>query len=265
MEKIGRRSFCGTVAMAIPLVCLNAKFGENSSGQSDAVIDSLADEISQITKDGIQHGFKGEHLRRYAGVVRTFDAYLEEKGTNKGFDDRLDMDDYSQLNPAHIARITTQYWQKRAINFDEDELAAQLAITPEEYREMKKAIKKRGGIRALNKEASDLFERKAKEFDANANKDGADFKKGAFRFPFRSQSSRSNFVQVQDFPDPSELMLMATGTSVDCLCKSLLVEGSILGLICATGLCPPCCAAAAAMIALKNLLEAFGACNASRC
>ena len=147
MEKIGRRSFCGTVAMAIPFVCLNAKFGEKSSGQSDAVIDSLADEISQITKDGIQHGFKGEHLRRYAGVVRTFDACLEEKGSNQDFDNRLDMDDYSQLNPAYTARITTQYWQKRAINFDEDELTAQLAITPEEYQEMKKAIKKRGGIR----------------------------------------------------------------------------------------------------------------------
>ena len=251
--------------MAIPLVCLNAKFGENPSGQSDAVIDSLADEISQITKDGIQHGFKGEHLRRYAGVVRTFDAYLEEKGTNKGFDDRLDMDDYSQLNPAHTARITTQYWQKRAINFDEDELAAQLAITPEEYREMKRAIKKRGGIRALNKEASDLFERKAKEFDANANKDGADFKKGAFRFPFRPQSSRSNFVQVQDFPDPSQLMIMATGSSMDCLCKALLVAGCMLAIAFEGVICAQCCVVAALMIGMENLLEAFGACNASRC
>jgi hypothetical protein len=265
MEKIGRRSFCGTVAMAIPLVCLNAKFGENSSGQSDAVIDSLADEISQITKDGIQHGFKGEHLRRYAGVVRTFDACLEEKGSNQDFDNRLDMDDYSQLNPAYTARITTQYWQKRAINFDEDELTAQLAITPEEYREMKKAIKKRGGIRALHREVSDLFERKAKEYDANANKDGADFKKGAFRFPFRPQSSRSNFVQVQDFPDPSQLMIMAMGSSIDCLCKALLVEGSVLAIACSIAICAPCCAAAALMIAMENILESFGTCNANRC
>ena len=265
MEKIGRRSFCGTVAMAIPLACLNAKLGENSSGQSDAVIDSLADEISQITKDGIQHGFKGEHLRRYAGVVRTVDAYLEEKGSNQDFDNRLDVDDYSQLNPAHTARITAQYWQKRAINFDEGELAAQLAITPEDYREVKKAIKRRGGIRGLNKEVSDLFERKAKEYDANANKDGADFKKGAFRFPFRPQSSRSNFVQVQDFPDPSQLMILAVGSSTDCLCKALLVQGSILGIICAAVLCAPCCAAAATIIAVENLLEAVGACNANRC
>ena len=250
--------------MAIPLVCLNAKFGEKSSGQSDAVIDSLADEISQITKDGIQNGFKGEHLRRYAGVVRTFDACLEEKGSNQDFDNRLDMDDYSQLNPAYTARITTQYWQKRAINFDEDELAAQMAITPEDYREMKRAIKRRGGIRALNKEVSDLFERKAKEYDANANKDGADFKKGAFRFPFRLQSSRSNFVQVQDFLDPSVLLGMSAGINMDCLCKALSVEASILGIICAAG-CAPCCAAAATMIAVKNLLEAFGACSASRC
>ena len=252
--------------MALPLLCLNAKYDENPSGSTtDALIDSLADEMSQITKDGVQHGFKGEHLRRYAGVVRTFDAYLEQKGSNKDFDNRLDVDDYSQLNPAYIARITTQYWQKRAINFDEDELAAQLAITPEEYRETKKAIKKRGGIRELHKEVSDLFERKAKEYDANANKDGSDFKKGAFRFPFRPQSPRSNFVQVQDFPDPSQLMIMATGSSMDCLCKALLVAGSVLAIACATAICAPCCAAAACMIAMENLLEAVGACNSNRC
>ena len=123
------------------------------------------------------------------------------------------------MNPAHTARITTQYWQKRAIDFDENELAAQLTISPADYREMKKAIKKHGGIRALHKDAADLFERKAKEYDANAHKDGADAKKGPARFPFQPQSSRSNFLQVQDFPDPSQLLTMSLGSSSDASAK----------------------------------------------
>ncbi len=266
MEKIGRRSFCGMAAMAVPLICLNAKLGGNSPGQADAVIDSLADEISQVTKDGVQKGFRGEHMRRYAGVVRTFDAYLEQKGNNKDFDNKLDDDDYSQINPAYTARITTEYWKKRAIDFDEDELAAQLAaITPADYRAMKQAIKKRGGIRVLHKGTSDLFERKAKEYDAHANKEGADLEKVPIQFPFRSKSSRSNFIQVQDFPDPSQLMLMSIGNSADCLCKALLVEGSILAMLCATVVCPECCPISAVMLAIKDLLEAFGACNSNRC
>ena len=117
MEKIARRMFCGTAMMAFPLLRLHAGTGEDVPSLADAVIDILADQISGITADGAQNGFKAEHFRRYAGLVRTFDAYLEQKGTNRQFNDRLDDDDFYRVNPAFTAQITAHYWQKHAIHW----------------------------------------------------------------------------------------------------------------------------------------------------
>jgi len=280
MEKIARRMFCGTAMMAFPLLRLHAGTGEDVPSLADAVIDILADQISGITADGAQNGFKAEHFRRYAGLVRTFDAYLEQKGTNRQFNDRLDDDDFYRVNPAFTAQITAHYWQKHAISVDENELAAQLTITAAEYRELKKAIKRRGGAQALHNAIAAMFDLKAKELESSVVRIGAVFG-NPIRLPNRGKLPRPKFIPAQfQIPDLSGIMspdlagvippelatiLASYGSSLDCLCKALLVEGSVLALFCALAACVPCCPIAAIAIALKNLLEAFHMCDANNC
>ena len=281
MEKIARRMFCGTAMMAFPLLRLHAGAGEDVPLPADAVIDILADQITGITADGAQNGFKAEHFRRYAGLVRTFDAYLEQKGTNREFNDRLDDDDFYRVNPAFTAQVTAQYWQKHAIHFDENALAAQLTIGAAEYRELKRAIKRRGGVQTLHKAVAAAFDLKAKECEDKVIKIGATFG-NPLRLPHRGKLPQPRFMpaQFQIPPDPSGAMppdlagivppdlaavLASYGSSLDCLCKALLVEGSVLALFCAMAVCVPCCPIAAIAIALKNLLEAFHMCDANNC
>jgi hypothetical protein len=252
MDTIARRSFCGTALMGLPLLKLAA---EGRSGRDDGpspIIDNLADEISRITFDGAQHGFNGEHFRRYAGVMRTFDAVLEDKGINRELDKELDDDDYYKLDLRRASEATVDYWNKHGIAFDQGNLASLMAIDAAKYREIKKAIKRQGGVRAIHRSAAEAFEHKAREHGEH----------GAALLKVRPTLHNERVV-FPGIKEP-EFVLAQFDSSIDCLCKALLTEGYILvilgfifgGVLGAIG---------SLEIAIANLLIMFGACNVGNC
>lgn len=258
MQTIGRRTFCGTAVMAFPMLMLHADEKGNRSGQSGTVIDSLADEFTRITTDGAHHGFRGEHFRRYAGIVRTLDAYMEDKGRSTEVNNRLDDDDFDKVNPAFAAHITTEFWNKHGIEFRENDLAAQYAIDRAKYLEIKKAIKKQGGVRALHASIADIFERKAKDHETVALKSGADVRNGRLVLSPPRKSQRSEFTTIQ-FPFVNPFM------SPDCICLEMVVAGCLMVALCVTLIAPECCPIAASIFAFEKLLESLGLCRPSDC
>jgi len=257
MDTIARRTFCGTALMGLPLLKLTA---EDRSGRDDGpspIIDNLADEISRITSDGAQNGFKGEHFRRYAAVMRTFDAVLEDKGINRDLDKELDEDDYHKLDLRRASETAVDYWNKHGIAFDQGNLASLMAIDAAKYREIKKAMKRHGGVRAIHRSTADVFERKAKEHGEH----GVALLKGG-------PTLRNDRVVLPRFRGPEFVLaqydMFFSDVSIDCLCKALLTEGYILvilgffsgGFLGAIG---------SLLIAIANLLLMFGACNLGNC
>jgi hypothetical protein len=258
MEKIARRTFCGATILALPLLCLRAQGDEEPFDQSDAVLDTLADEVSRIAADGAQNGFKAEHFRRCAGVIRTFDACLEEEGTNRRLNSRLDDDDFYMLNPSLTAQKTVDYWSKHGLHLDKDDLTARLAMDGNAYRETKRNIKKLGGVRALHASTAGALDRKATEYEASAFKEGPGIRKDRLALASSSRSRRAGFMPVQ-------LDLgMLVGADLDCLCGALIVEGALLALTCVVG-CGPCCIPAVFLLALEKFLEGIGLCTPANC
>ncbi len=268
MEKIARRRFCGTALLALPLLCLRAKGGENVLGQSDPILDTLADEFTRIAADGAQNGFNAEHYRRCAGIVRTFDARLEEKGINRDLNGRLDEDDFYKLNPNLAARMAADFWNRHGIRLSTADLEARLTVDPTSYREMKKRIKKLGGIRVLHAGYAEALERKARENATASSTGGAVMRNGFVAFP-SSNTAREKFTTVQydyqfDFDINDYDINALLNTNRDCLCQAMIVEGALLSLACLAG-CVPCCVPGAFILALEKFFESMGICSPSRC
>jgi hypothetical protein len=257
MQKIARRSFCGTALMAFPLLGLSFQDNEGT-GASDRVLDSIADEFARITTDGAQHGFRAEHFRRYASNMRIFDAHMEGRGVNKETNRKLEEEDYPQLNPVRTAQSVVEFWKKHGLYFDQDDLAGSLSIDVKSYKSLKSAIKKNGGVRKLHAKIADSFERKAKEFEAAAYHGGPRIKAGRVTIPRSEVSGRPLFVPAQF--DVS----MFAGFSLDCLCRAMIIEGSLLSLLCVVGLLP-CCEIAAFLLAFEKLMEGLGMCSPNGC
>jgi hypothetical protein len=269
MEKIARRRFCGTALLTLPLFCLPAKGNEDPSDQSDPILDALADEITRIAADGAQNGFKAEHYRRCAGVVRTFDARLEEKGANREVNNRLDDDDFYKLNPSITAQMTVDYWNRHGVRLSTSDLEARLTVDPAAYREIKKRIKRLGGIRVLHASYAAALERKAKESTIAALREGVAMRNGFVTFPSPG-NAREKFMAVQYDLDLNNFDLnnldidFFLNTNLDCLCRAMIVEGALLSLACLAG-CAPCCVPAGVLLALEKLFEGCGMCSPSRC
>jgi hypothetical protein len=251
MDNIARRTFCGTALMALPLLKLNAKDNDIQNNNSSLIIDNLADEISRITFDGAQHGFNGEHFRRYAGVMRTFDTVLEDKGINRELDKELDDDDYYKLDLRRASEATLNYWNKHGIAFDQGNLASLMAIDAAKYREIKKAIKRQGGVRAIHRSAAEAFERKAQEHGDALLK---------LRLPLHDERVVFPGVKEPEFV----LAQFGYGVNEDCLCKALLTEGYIL-VVLGFFFGAVLSAIGSLEIAIANLLIMFGACNVGNC
>jgi hypothetical protein len=271
MEKIGRRSFCGTALLTFPLLSLCAKDNDRASGsdQPDPLIDILAGEFVRTTADGAQNGFRAEHYRQYASQVRILDAGLESRGMNGEINKRLDdEDDYYRLNPEFAAKNTATFWRKQGVLLNESDLAARLAVDREAYREAKKTIKQRGGVRALHASVAAVFERKAHEQGTAALRGGPVFQNGRILFPPASDTSRSSKFMAVQFDPQAALDSMypniVRGPNWDCLCRAMIVEGSLLALACLAFILP-LCEAGAFLLALEKLMEGLGICDAKRC
>jgi hypothetical protein len=256
MDSMARRTFCGTALMTLPLLKLSAGARSVREDSPSPIIDGLADEVSRITAEGARNGFRGEHFRRYAGVMRTLDAVLEDKGINREVDKHLDADDYNKLDPARAAHIVVDYWNKHGISFNEGDLATSLAIDATSYREIKKAIKRQGGIRPLHGYAADAFDRKAKEYGTVSFKGGPLFRDNRLVLPHPREAE---FIPAQ-----WEFVGLTFGADVNCLCKAMLTEGYILiilgffsgGVLDTIG---------SLLIAIANLMMIFGVCNPAMC
>jgi hypothetical protein len=308
MEKTTRRMFCGTALMAFPAMTLTAKGvdigGERSSNGSDAIFDALADEFTRITADGAQNGFKAEHFRRYAGFIRMMDVQMEYKGVNREANKRLDDDDFHKLNPIKSAKFISEYWRTRNLDLCEDEIAAQWIMDRRVYREGKMAIKKIGGVRALNARVAKYFEIKAQEYETAVFRGGPFIRQGRIAFP--RQDDKAAFINAQyaepegqisedmvqlmeqlkeypvvehetyDYSDPPmgdpawhsvngpEPASLFSNRRRDCLCRAMVVLSAILALICLCG-CAPCCLASASMSAVEKLMEGLRLCNPNNC
>lgn len=262
MKRFTRKMFCGAVLLAFPILGLHArdKAADVIDRQPDSVMDALADEMIRITSDGTRNGIKAEHFRRLAGLVRTFDAHLEENGTNRELDSRLEEDDAFRLNPAQTARVTADYWKTKGVHFDESDLMARLSMESRTYLETKLAIKRRGGVRALHRAIAEAFEQKARELEALAFRDGPSVRRDPVALRGLGIFPRQEFTRAQY--DYSDLI----GVNVDCLCKAMVTEGQLLTFACL--MIPGCealCVPAAVLLGLEKLMEAYGMCVPSRC
>jgi hypothetical protein len=189
-----------------------------------------------------------------------FDAHLEDKGTNRELNGKLDDEDLYKMNPALGARITVEFWQKKGIHFNENEIAARLSMDAATYRETKKAIKAQGGVRAVHKAIAHALERKAKEFETVAFRGGPAIRNGRIAVADRGAFRQPEFMPVQyDYA-------WLYRSDMDCLCKAMVTEGVILTIACLTcPVCQPVCVPAAIMLAMEKLFESFGWCVPSRC
>jgi hypothetical protein len=260
MEKTTRRMFCGTAIMAAPALTLLAKDREIEGGfsdSSDPIFDALAGEFTRVTTDGAQFGFKSEHFRRYAGFMRILDAHMEGKGLNRELNKSMDEDDFHRLDPVRAAKSTVEYWRKHNVEMREDELTERLMVDWRSYSEIKKAIKKQGGVHALNVKVAELFERKAKEYETSSFRGGPVIREGRVSFP--RQSDRPLFMKAQY----EWLGTIVLGVDIDCLCKAMVTVGSLFSLLC-IGF-PVACIPAAIFLAIEKLMEGFDFCDPHKC
>jgi hypothetical protein len=290
MELTTRRKFCGTAIMALPTVAVLAKaktidFGD-SSDSPDPIFNSIADEFTRITIDGAQKGYKSEHFRGYAGIMKILDAQMENKGINKETDQKLDEDDFYKSNPIRSAKSVSDYWRKWRIEIREDELIERMVMDGKSYHEWKKAIKKKGGVRALHVRIASAFEQKAKEYETSALRTGPSFQQGRIWFP--RQEEKPFFLKAQQVTPDDVLMRFISedniavtpssyeiynlaismgfgGVNLDCLCKGMVVEGIILSMACLSTICAPCCVPAALLVAIEKIMEGFSMCSPNRC
>ncbi len=264
---MSRRGFCGSALLALPLTHAFGKGKEKDlfPEVSDPVMDALADAFASTTLDGVNNGFSAEHFHQYAGQVRIFDAYLEEKGTNARMNRKLGDDDWFLLNPNDLADMTQRYWKQHGILFEGNHLIRLASVDPYSYGAIKKAIKAQGGVQALHRRIAAVFEHKAEEFSHLNLHSRLTIRDGSILFPaLQNTAPRHAFLHTQyeelDLNDPSTLV----DVDLDCLCKAMAVEGAALSILCAT-VCQPCCVPSAVMLALVTLMESFGYCSSDRC
>ncbi len=261
MEKIARRKFCGAAIMAFPLMGLQARESKTDHSQNDTVLDVLADEVARITHDGAQKGFRAEHFRRYAGVIRAFDAHMEDKGVNRELNQRLDEDDlYNKIDPVALAQATMDYWEKKGLRFNKNDLVSRLATTPRYSLQIKRAIKNQGGVRALNRAFADAIELKAREFEKTALRGGPLIYNGIVTFAQSSSLRQAEFMYVQDDFDFGIFI----GRELDCFCAAINVQAGILWILCLAGFAPAC-APAAWLTAILMIMEGLRMCDSSKC
>ncbi|MBN2318970.1 MAG: hypothetical protein JXR49_07830 [Acidobacteria bacterium] len=261
MEKMNRRAFCGTSLLALPLMSVFAEEKKNKacSNIPDPIMDVLSDEFAKTTFEGARNGFGAEHFRQYAGHVRILDAHLHAKGTNKKLDKKLDEDDYHLLDPDRTVRMTTEYWKKHGILINENKLREQISFDMDSYGLMKKAIKKRGGVRSLHESVAEALERKAGESETVVFRGGPIIRNGNVIFP--DSGNPPHQIKPADFQLDFHSFI---GVDLDCLCKAMAVEGSVLALMCVLG-CVPCCAPSAVLLALETLMNSTGVCDPTLC
>jgi len=261
MEKMHRRTFCGTSLLALPLMNVFAGETDNKccSDSQDPVMEVLADEFARTTFDGARNGFGTGHFQQYAGQVRIFDAHLDNKGINKKVDKNLDEDNYHLLDPDRTVRMTADYWKKHGVLINESNLRDQVSLDMDSYGRMKKTIKKGGGVQALHQSFAEAFERKARELETVVVRGGPMIRNGQVTFPVPGNPAHQikSADLVLDFHS-------FIGIDLDCLCKAMAVEGAILAIICAFG-CVPCCVPSAVLLALETLINSIGFCDPSLC
>jgi hypothetical protein len=261
MEKTTRRMFCGTAILATPALTLLAKDQGIEGGFSDShdpLYDALADEFTRVTADGAQFGFKSEHFRRYAGFMRIVNAHMEGKGLNRELNKRMDEDDFHRLDPVRAAKSTVEYWRKHNVEMREDDLTERLMMDWRSYTEIKKAIKKQGGVGALNAKVAEVFERKAKEYETSSFRGGPVIREGRISFP--RQNDQQLFIKAQW----EWLGTIILGFDIDCLCRAMVTTGAICGLICVFGV-PVACIPSAFLLAFEKLMEGLDLCDPHKC
>ncbi|MBN2242271.1 MAG: hypothetical protein JW793_06235 [Acidobacteria bacterium] len=260
MQKMDRRVFCGTTLLALPIMNGFAKDERACLDIPDPVMDALADEFARTTFDGARNGFVAGHFRQYAAQIRILDAHLDVGGVNKKIDNRLDEDDYHLLDPDRTVGMVSDYWRQHGILINENNLRDQISFDMNSYGSMKKGIKKRGGVRALHESLAEALERKARNSETAVFRGGPIARGEKVVFP---PARRPAAPEIK----PAELVLdfhSFIGIDLDCLCKAMVVEGSILVILCALG-CVPCCAPAAVILALETLMDALGGCDPDLC
>ncbi|MEJ2111737.1 MAG: hypothetical protein P8Z37_17875 [Acidobacteriota bacterium] len=263
---MNRRIFCGTSILAIPLVRAFAGNRESADAieVSDPVMSALADEFAFTTMDGAREGFGAEHFRRYAGQVRIFNACLEDRGTNRRINKKLDEDDYYLLNPENTVAMTMSFWKQRRIVFDESSLMKLVAVDAFSYRSVKRAIKKQGGVQKLHERIAIALERKAEEYASLGLRNRLTLRNGFLQFPARPVPAYRNGWMESQYVIPDPTILDVDEDEIDCFCKAMSVEGAALSILCAT-ICQPCCVPAAVLLGLVTLLENMDACDPDRC
>lgn len=276
MEKMNRRNFCGASIMALPLMNVFAE--ENGINtllnETNPVLDTLADEFTRTTLDGVQNGFRAHHFRQYATQVRFFNACLDAEGVNNTLNAKLDEEDYYLLNADNAVQFTVEYWKKHGVLLNEDDLAYRMAIDENSYKMTKKAIKKMGGVRKLNERIALAFERKAEKFISTAYQSGLTINNGSIQFPVLSgHGCKTGFRNVQyegleGFEDLEDLQNLDPhlfiGLDIDCLCKAMVTEGALLTIMCVT-ICQPCCVPAGILLGISTLMDELGFCDSDRC
>jgi hypothetical protein len=276
MEKMNRRNFCGASIMALPLMNVFAE--ENGINtllnETNPVLDTLADEFTRTTLDGVQNGFRAHHFRQYATQVRFFNACLDAEGVNNTLNAKLDEEDYYLLNADNAVQFTVEYWKKHGVLINEEDLAYRMAIDENSYKMTKKAIKKMGGVRKLNERIALAFERKAEKFISTAYQSGLTINNGSIQFPVLSgHGCKTGFRNVQyegleGFEDLEDLQNLDPhlfiGLDIDCLCKAMVTEGALLTIMCVT-ICQPCCVPAGILLGISTLMDELGFCDSDRC
>ncbi|MEJ2247266.1 MAG: hypothetical protein P8Y80_14495 [Acidobacteriota bacterium] len=270
MEKMKRRSFCGASLMALPLMKVFAEdSGINSLfSQTNPVLDTLADEFTRTTLNGVRNGFRAYHFRQYATQVRIFNACLDAEGVNDTLNGKLDEEDYYLLNAENAVQFTVEYWKKHGVLINEDDLAYRMAIDENSYKMTKKAIKKMGGVQKLNERIAQAFERRAEKYTSNAYHSGLTINNGSIKFPVLSgHACKTGFrnVQYEDLEDLQNLdPHLFVDLDIDCLCKAMLTEGALLTIGCVT-ICQPCCVPAGILLGIATLMEELGFCDSDKC
>ena len=235
MVTLARRRFCGTAILAFPLLCCALRVVTICSISRMPFWTFWQTKLPGLRQTGCR---MASRLSTFGALCRshgTFDARLEEKGTNRELKGRLDDDDFHRPNPSLTAQKTADYWHKHGVHLNKDDLTARLTMDSTAYREMKKNIKKLGGVRALHASIADAFEQKAKEFETAAFRGSAIARNDRIAFIRSGRSRSAEFIPVQ--LDLS----MLVGANLDCLCRAMVVEGALLALVCLAG-CAPCCA-----------------------
>ena len=155
--------------------------------------------------------------------------------------------------------MTLEYWKKHGVLINESNLRNQIAVDVNSYRSMKRVIKKGGGVRVLHGKVAEALERKARESETAVLRNGPVIRNGRVTFPAAGNTA----YQIKPASAQYDIHSFI-GIDLDCLCKAMAVEGSILALLCVLG-CVPCCAPSAVLLALETLMDSTGICDPDLC